>query len=65
MTTILENFRRINQERVTILLIEQNVLRALRLSHRGCVLENGAVALSGPSAVLLADERERRAYLGR
>jgi branched-chain amino acid transport system ATP-binding protein len=65
VTAIFENLRRINQERVTILLVEQNVLRALRLSHRGYVLENGAVALSGPSAALLADERVRRAYLGR
>jgi branched-chain amino acid transport system ATP-binding protein len=64
VSAIFENLRRINQERVTILLVEQNVLRALRLSHRGYVLENGAVALAGPSAALLADERVRRAYLG-
>ena len=65
VTAIFENLRRINQEGVTILLVEQNVLRALRLSHRGYVLENGRVALSGPSAALLADEGVRRAYLGR
>jgi branched-chain amino acid transport system ATP-binding protein len=65
VTAIFENLRRINQERVSILLVEQNVLRALRLSHRGYVLENGALALSGPSATLLADEGVRRAYLGR
>jgi branched-chain amino acid transport system ATP-binding protein len=65
VTAIFENLRRINQERVTILLVEQNVLRALRLAHRGYVLENGAIALSGPSAALLADEGVRQAYLGR
>jgi branched-chain amino acid transport system ATP-binding protein len=65
VTAIFENLRRINQERVTILLVEQNVLRALRLAHRGYVLENGAIALSGPSAALLADEGVRHAYLAR
>jgi branched-chain amino acid transport system ATP-binding protein len=62
---IFDTLRRINRDGVTILLVEQNVLRALRLAHRGYVLENGAITLSGPSATLLADERVRRAYLGR
>jgi branched-chain amino acid transport system ATP-binding protein len=65
VTAIFENLRRINRERVTILLVEQNVLRALQLSHRAYVLENGAITLSGPSAALLADARVRSAYLGR
>jgi branched-chain amino acid transport system ATP-binding protein len=62
---IFQNLVAINQDGVTILLVEQNVLRALRVSHRAYVLENGAIALAGPSAALLADERIRRAYLGR
>jgi branched-chain amino acid transport system ATP-binding protein len=41
------------------------VLRALRCSHRAYVLENGVVTLSGASGTLLADERVKRAYLGR
>ena len=57
--------RAINRDGLTILLVEQNVLRALRCSHRAYVLENGAITLSGPSAALLADERIRQAYLGR
>ncbi|MGH7312879.1 MAG: branched-chain amino acid ABC transporter ATP-binding protein, partial [Candidatus Rokuibacteriota bacterium] len=65
VSAIFDNLRLINQEGVTILLVEQNVLRALRLSHRGYVLENGAITLSGPGATLLADERVRHAYLGR
>ena len=62
---IFANLAAINREGLTILLVEQNVLRALRLSHRAYVLENGTITLAGPSATLLADERIKRAYLGR
>jgi branched-chain amino acid transport system ATP-binding protein len=62
---IFANLAAINRDGLTILLVEQNVLRALRLSHRAYVLENGTITLSGPSATLLADERIKRAYLGR
>jgi branched-chain amino acid transport system ATP-binding protein len=65
VTSIFENLRAINQDGVTILLVEQNVLRALRLSHRAYVLENGAIVLEGPAAQLLVDDGIRRAYLGR
>jgi branched-chain amino acid transport system ATP-binding protein len=65
VTAIFENLAAINRDGMTILLVEQNVLRALRLSHRAYVLENGAIVLEGASARLLADERIRRAYLGR
>jgi branched-chain amino acid transport system ATP-binding protein len=63
--SIFANLAAINRDGLTILLVEQNVLRALRLSHRAYVLENGAITLAGPSATLLTDERIRRAYLGR
>jgi len=62
---IFANLAAINRDGLTILLVEQNVLRALRLSHRAYVLENGTITLSGPSATLLADERIKQAYLGR
>jgi len=65
VSSIFENLRAINHDGVTILLVEQNVLRALRLAHRAYVLENGAIVLHGPSERLLADETIRRAYLGR
>ena len=39
--------------------------RALRLSHRAYVLENGTIALEGASARLLTDEGIKRAYFGR
>lgn len=62
---IFDNLAEINREGMTILLVEQNVLRALRLSHRGYVLENGTVAGEGSRAELLADPGIKRAYLGR
>jgi branched-chain amino acid transport system ATP-binding protein len=65
VASIFANLTAINRAGLTILLVEQNVLRALRLSHRAYVLENGAITLAGPSATLLADERVKRAYLGR
>jgi branched-chain amino acid transport system ATP-binding protein len=65
VTAIFENLRAINADGVTVLLVEQNVLRALRLAHRGYVLENGTIVLEGPAERLLADERIKRAYLGR
>jgi branched-chain amino acid transport system ATP-binding protein len=50
--------------KTTILLVEQNVARSLSISNRAYVLENGEVALEGPSESLLANPDVRRAYLG-
>jgi branched-chain amino acid transport system ATP-binding protein len=61
---IFETVAAINRDGVTILLVEQNVRRALSLAHRGCALENGRVVLAGPSRELLGDERLKKAYLG-
>jgi branched-chain amino acid transport system ATP-binding protein len=49
---------------VAILLVEQNARAALEIADHGTVLENGAVTLSGPSAVLARDPRVIAAYLG-
>jgi branched-chain amino acid transport system ATP-binding protein len=65
VSAIFANLGAINQDGLTILLVEQNVLRALRCSHRAYVLENGTITLGGASAALLADDRIKRAYLGR
>jgi branched-chain amino acid transport system ATP-binding protein len=61
---IFENLRRINAQGTTILLVEQNVLRSLRLSHRGYVLENGRLTLDGPAVDLLESRHIKQAYLG-
>jgi branched-chain amino acid transport system ATP-binding protein len=54
----------INQRGTSILLVEQNARLALRLAHRGYVLETGSVVLQGKCEDLLTDERVKRAYLG-
>ena len=64
VSSIFANLTAINRDGVTILLVEQNVLRALRLSHRAYVLENGTITLAGSSTTLLADPAIKRAYLG-
>ena len=61
---IFDNLSAINAAGVTVLLVEQNVARALALSRRGYVLENGVVALSGSREELLASGHVKRAYLG-
>jgi branched-chain amino acid transport system ATP-binding protein len=65
VSAIFANLAAINRDGLTILLVEQNVLRALRLSHRAYVLENGTITLTGPSPALITDDRIKRAYLGR
>jgi branched-chain amino acid transport system ATP-binding protein len=61
---IYEIIREINQQGVTILLVEQNANYALDVSSRGYVLETGTVALSDKSSALRTDERVMAAYLG-
>ena len=61
---IFETLDRINREGTALLLVEQNVPRALALSRRAYVLENGTVALTGPSADLLGNPHVKQAYLG-
>lgn len=50
---------------MTVLLVEQNAKAALAIADRGYVMEGGRMALEGRAEELLADERVRRAYLGR
>ena len=61
---IFDIIRRINEDGVTILLVEQNAYEALKYSHRAYVLETGRIILSGPSEDLLRDRRVAQAYLG-
>lgn len=62
--TIFNIIKEINEQGTTILLVEQNVFHSLSLSHRGYVLENGAIAMSGPSQDLLKNQHIRQSYLG-
>jgi branched-chain amino acid transport system ATP-binding protein len=52
------------EEKVSIVLVEQNSRMALKISHRAYVLVTGKVAFEGESKVLRDDERVHHAYLG-
>jgi branched-chain amino acid transport system ATP-binding protein len=56
--------RTIHAQGVTILLVEQNVVRALEVATRAYVLEEGRIVVEGDRDTLLADPKLRRAYLG-
>ena len=51
------------EEKITVLLVEQNAHHALRLAHRAYVLQTGSIVLSGTGAELLANPEVRAAYL--
>ena len=61
---VFEVIMEIESQKTTILLVEQNVNLALAISHRGYVLENGVITLSGTGEELLNNEQVKRAYLG-
>ena len=61
---IFEVIREINeQQKVTVFLVEQNAFHALRLAHRGYVMQTGRITLSGSGRELLANRDVRAAYL--
>lgn len=62
--SIFRALRAINEQGVTILIVEQNARAALRLASRGYVLETGSVAMADSAASLLANPNVREAYLG-
>lgn len=59
-----EKIAEVRRQGIAILLVEQNVQRALGLADRGYVLEGGRVVLQGPSQTLLDDPHVKVAYLG-
>jgi branched-chain amino acid transport system ATP-binding protein len=61
---IFEILRNLNQQGITIMLIEQNANQALKLAEYAYILENGRIVLAGESAILMNDENVRRSYLG-
>ncbi|MCF8078356.1 MAG: ABC transporter ATP-binding protein [Desulfobacterales bacterium] len=62
--SIFEMIGHINEQGISILLVEQNAFIALETSNRSYVIENGSIGLSGPSAELIHQEHIREAYLG-
>jgi branched-chain amino acid transport system ATP-binding protein len=62
--TIFDTITRINQQGVTVLLVEQNALMALNIAHRGYVLETGRIVLADDARALQKNEQVQKAYLG-
>jgi len=62
---IFEIIKQINQENgTTIFLVEQNANQALKVAHRGYVMENGRITLADSAANLLSNQEVKNAYLG-
>jgi branched-chain amino acid transport system ATP-binding protein len=63
---IFQTIREINRTTgVTVLLVEQNARAALKLAHRGYVMEVGRIVLTDSAGALAADEKVQNAYLGK
>lgn len=60
---IFEIILQLNTMGITILLIEQNAYQALSIAHRGYVIQNGQIVLSGKGAELVENEQIKEAYL--
>ena len=65
MKNIFEIIKEINDEGVTILLIEQNANMALRIADKAYVLETGNIAMEGLGKELLSNPLIKEAYLGK
>ena len=61
---IFEIIKQLNQEGMTILLVEQNAKMALSIAHRAYVLETGKIVLQGKASDMLENDNVRKAYLG-
>jgi branched-chain amino acid transport system ATP-binding protein len=61
---IFDVIRNLNRQGMSVLLVEQNARMALKVAHRGYVLETGRITFSDKAAALLNDPRIRAAYLG-
>lgn len=60
---IFDIIQKINEDGVTVLLVEQNAKKALSIANRAYVLETGSIALSGEAAKLMNDDSVKKAYL--
>jgi branched-chain amino acid transport system ATP-binding protein len=64
VATVFETLADLRRQGMTMLLVEQNALRALRLADRAYVMELGRLTMTGSGSELLHDERVARTYLG-
>jgi branched-chain amino acid transport system ATP-binding protein len=64
VTKVLDVIQRVNADGVSILLVEQNLHKALGIAHRGYVIQTGRIVMEGDAQALLHDEQVKKAYLG-
>jgi branched-chain amino acid transport system ATP-binding protein len=62
--TVFELISTLNEQKLTILLVEQNIHQALRIAHYAYVLKTGKIVMSGRGDELLANEEIRKTYIG-
>jgi len=61
---VLDVIQRVNESGVSVLLVEQNLHKALAIAHYGYVIQTGRIAIQGSGSELLNNDEVRRAYLG-
>jgi len=64
VTKVLEVIQQVNATGVSILLVEQNLQKALNIAHYGYVIQTGRIVMEGEGQTLLHDEHIKKAYLG-
>ncbi|BDQ34779.1 ABC transporter ATP-binding protein [Pseudodesulfovibrio portus] len=64
MYDMFRTLKELNEEGMTILLVEQNANLALKFAHRGYVIDTGEIVAEGPSDKLMEDPEVKKAYLG-
>jgi len=64
VTKVLDVIQEVNARGVSILLVEQNLHKALGIAHRGYVIQTGRIVMEGDAQDLLRDEQVKKVYLG-
>jgi branched-chain amino acid transport system ATP-binding protein len=64
VTKVLDTIQLVNQEGMSVLLVEQNLHKALAIAHHGYVIQTGRIVLEGAGSELLGNEDVKKAYLG-
>jgi branched-chain amino acid transport system ATP-binding protein len=64
VTKVLDTIQKVNAEGVSVLLVEQNLHKALAIAHYGYVIQTGRIVMQGKGSALLEDEDVKKAYLG-
>ena len=64
INSVMQTIKKINEQGITILLVEQNAKKALAIANKACVLEQGKIIQTGTGQELLNDSKIIEAYLG-